>query len=43
VAISANGRFVAFASVAANLVAGDTNRIADTFVRDPLQGDPCGS
>lgn len=29
-----DGRFVAFVSVADNLVAGDTNRIADIFVRD---------
>ena len=33
-AISADGRFVAFHSLAANLVAGDTNRTADAFVRD---------
>src|SRR5581483_8218922 len=29
-----DGRFVAFVSAADNLVAGDTNRIADIFVRD---------
>jgi len=34
VAISANGRYVAFASAASNLVAGDTNRVYDVFVRD---------
>jgi Tol biopolymer transport system component len=33
-AISANGRYVAFASAASNLVAGDTNGISDVFVRD---------
>jgi Tol biopolymer transport system component len=33
-AISAHGRFVAFASGATNLVAGDTNRGYDVFVRD---------
>jgi Tol biopolymer transport system component len=34
VAISANGRLVAFVSTASNLVAGDTNGVADVFVRD---------
>ena len=34
--ISADGRFVAFASAASNLVAGDTNGLADDFVRGPL-------
>ena len=29
-----DGRFVAFVSAATNLVSGDTNRIADAFVRD---------
>ena len=33
-AISADGRFVAFVSVAANLVPGDTNGSLDVFVRD---------
>jgi Tol biopolymer transport system component len=33
-AISGNGRYVAFNSVAANLVSGDTNGRIDTFVRD---------
>jgi Tol biopolymer transport system component len=33
-AISADGRYVAFASDAANLVAGDTNGNADVFVHD---------
>lgn len=32
--ISANGRYVAFASVARNLVKGDGNRNGDIFVRD---------
>ncbi|HEV7731174.1 MAG TPA: hypothetical protein VGR62_03385 [Candidatus Binatia bacterium] len=35
-AISANGRFVAFESTAANLVAGDTNVASDVFVHDRL-------
>jgi len=34
--ISANGRFVAFRSVATNLVPGDTNDRRDIFVRDLL-------
>jgi Tol biopolymer transport system component len=33
-AISAHGRFVAFASAASNLVGGDTNGLEDVFVRD---------
>jgi Tol biopolymer transport system component len=33
-AISPGGRFVAFASAASNLVAGDTNGTYDVFVRD---------
>jgi len=33
-AISGDGRYVVFASVATNLVAGDTNGVADVFVRD---------
>jgi Tol biopolymer transport system component len=33
-AISANGRYVAFASLATNLVPGDTNGTWDVFVRD---------
>ena len=32
--ISAQGRYVAFSSTAANLVPGDTNKITDVFVRD---------
>jgi len=35
-AISANGRFVAFSSLASNLVGGDRHNTADTFVRGPL-------
>ena len=34
VAISADGRFVAFCSDSTNLVAGDTNNVGDIFVRD---------
>lgn len=37
-AISADGRFVAFASRATNLVAGDTNGVDDIFVHDRLTG-----
>lgn len=36
--ISADGRFVVFMSEASNLVSGDTNRVADTFVRDLSTG-----
>jgi Tol biopolymer transport system component len=36
--LSADGRFVAFASAAPNLVPGDTNGIPDAFVRDRLTG-----
>jgi Tol biopolymer transport system component len=36
--ISANGRFVAFASVATNLVPGDTNAVKDVFERDLATG-----
>ncbi len=35
--VSADGRFVAFASSASNLVTGDTNRVSDVFVRDRLR------
>ena len=38
-AISADGRFVAFASYATNLVAGDTNRVEDVFVHDRRSPD----
>ncbi len=37
-AISADGRFVAFTSVASNLVAGDVNGLGDVFVRDRQSG-----
>jgi len=37
-AISGNGRYVAFASEASNLVLGDTNNVSDVFVRDLLTG-----
>jgi Tol biopolymer transport system component len=37
-AISADGRFVAFTSVAGNLVAGDTNSAGDVFVHDRSTG-----
>ncbi|MBA2448749.1 MAG: PD40 domain-containing protein [Chloroflexi bacterium] len=36
--ISADGRFVAFGSFAANLVPGDTNDVPDVFVKDRLTG-----
>jgi Tol biopolymer transport system component len=36
--ISRGGRFVVFVSVATNLVPGDTNGVADVFVRDRLTG-----
>ncbi len=36
--ISADGRFVAFGSLASFLVAGDTNGFTDVFVRDRLSG-----
>src|SRR4051812_33785678 len=38
VAISANGRYVAFYSNASNLVPGDTNDSNDIFVRDRKTG-----
>jgi Tol biopolymer transport system component len=37
-AVSGDGRFVAFSSLASNLVAGDTNGFADIFLRDRLLG-----
>jgi Tol biopolymer transport system component len=37
VALSSNGRFVAFASEASNLVENDTNSETDVFVRGPLR------
>jgi Tol biopolymer transport system component len=36
--ISADGRYVAFASIASNLVPGDTNGFIDAFVRDRQSG-----
>jgi Tol biopolymer transport system component len=36
--LSGNGRYVAFTSDADNLVAGDTNKAADVFVRDLVAG-----
>jgi len=36
--VSENGRFVAFASLATNLVAGDSNGLNDVFVRDEQTG-----
>jgi len=39
-AISADGHVVTFASVASNLVRGDTNRRADVFVRNSTQATP---
>jgi Tol biopolymer transport system component len=36
--VSADGRFVAFSSYATNLIAGDTNRHGDVFVRDLRTG-----
>jgi Tol biopolymer transport system component len=38
IALSANGRYVAFESWADNLVSGDTNYWTDVFVRDRLTG-----
>lgn len=37
-AISADGRLVAFSSLAANLVVGDTNGVADVFLHDLATG-----
>jgi archaellum component FlaF (FlaF/FlaG flagellin family) len=37
-ALSADGRYVAFASEASNLVPGDTNGYVDVFVRDRAKG-----
>ncbi|MHA5053159.1 TolB family protein [Streptomyces sp. SD15] len=37
-ALSANGRYIAFTSTAANLVRGDTNGVADVFVHDLRTG-----
>jgi trimeric autotransporter adhesin len=40
--ISADGRYVTFVSSASNLVATDTNGVADAFVRDTCTGAPSG-
>lgn len=37
--ISADGRYVSFTSEASNLVSGDTNAVADVFVRDRVAGE----
>ena len=37
-ALSSDGRYVSFTSISANLVAGDTNAVADTFRRDRQTG-----
>ena len=37
-ALSADGRYVAFVSLATNLVSGDTNGVMDTFVHDRQTG-----
>ncbi|MEZ5243989.1 MAG: hypothetical protein R2707_02755 [Acidimicrobiales bacterium] len=37
-AVSADGRFVAFVSTGSDLVVGDTNGVADVFVRDRVAG-----
>lgn len=37
-ALSSDGRFVVFTSSASDLVAGDTNAVADVFVRDRVAG-----
>jgi hypothetical protein len=42
VAISGDGRYVAFVSAATNLVPGDTNGFDDVFVRDTCLGAPTG-
>ena len=38
-AMSADGRFVVFASEASNLVPGDTNGVLDVFVRDRMRNE----
>ncbi len=40
--VSADGRFVAFVSLADNLVPGDTSGVADVFLRDTCRGAPAG-
>ena len=36
--VSADGRYVAFTSIASNLVRSDTNKLPDVFIRDVLTG-----
>ena len=36
--VSADGRYVAFTSIASNLIHGDTNKLPDVFVRDARTG-----
>jgi Tol biopolymer transport system component len=36
--LSADGRYIAFVSIASNLVPGDTNNVEDIFVRDLVTG-----
>src|SRR5438876_1147367 len=36
--VSADGRYVAFSSLASNLIASDTNNTTDVFVRDRVAG-----
>ncbi|MCC6952931.1 MAG: PD40 domain-containing protein, partial [Deltaproteobacteria bacterium] len=38
VAMSADGRYIAFTSSATNFVSGDTNGVADVFLRDTVTG-----
>ncbi len=38
IAITSDGRFIAFASNASNLVAGDANSVKDVFLRDTCNG-----
>ncbi|MFQ5509430.1 MAG: fibronectin type III domain-containing protein [Leptospirillia bacterium] len=38
-AVSADGRYVVFWSTATNLVSGDTNGVADVFVKDRVSGE----
>ncbi len=40
--ITADGRFVAFPSIATNLVARDSNNSSDIFVRDARAGPQSG-
>ncbi len=40
--ISADGRYIAFQSLATNLVPNDTNHAEDVFLRDTCQGAPSG-